>query len=79
MIMNTLKWFLLIILLLLIFSGLTNLTLPTKSKSTGTLSKDEKAYIAEVMNLLEKKGNQTWPGWGDQQFRLLFTTKRMHF
>jgi len=65
LIMNTLKWFLLIILLLLIFSGLTNLTLPTKSKSTGTLSKDEKAYIAEAMNLLEKNGSQTWQGWGD--------------
>lgn len=62
---KTIKWFSLIILSLLIFSGLTNLTLPTKSKSTGTLSKNEKAYIAEAIHLLEMKGSQTWPGWGN--------------
>lgn len=65
LIAKTVKWFLLLILVLAIVSSLYNLTLPTKSKVTEILPNDEKAYIAELFNLLEKKGNQTWPGWGD--------------
>ena len=64
-ILKTIKWTLLVIVVLAIFSAVYNLTLPEHSEITEHLSEKEKAYIAETMNLRQNLGSEVWPGWGD--------------
>lgn len=64
-ILKTIKWTLLVIVVLAIISAVYNLTLPEHSEITEHLSEKEKAYIAETMNLRQNLGSEVWPGWGD--------------
>ncbi len=64
-IFKVIKWGFLSIIALAIVSALYNLSLPNKSKVVERLSSEEKAYIAEAMNLHRNLGNEVWPGWGD--------------
>lgn len=63
-ILKGIKWTLIIIVFLAAVSAVYNTTLPSNSKVTDILPEDEKAYIAETMNLLQKTGDTIWPGWG---------------
>lgn len=65
LILRTIKWGMLSIIALAILSALYNLSLPNKSKVVEQLSFEEKAYIAETVNLRRNLGNEVWPGWGD--------------
>lgn len=58
------KWGLVLIVVLAIVSSLHNLTLPKKSEVTERLTENQKAYIAEFMNLQREVGDSVWPGWG---------------
>jgi hypothetical protein len=69
-ILKIIKWTILVIVVLAIISAVYNQTLPEHSKIVEHLSENEKAYIAET-----KYG----PAGATCKFRLLFTTKNMHF
>lgn len=64
-ILKTIKWTFLVIVILVIISAAYNLTLPEHSEIVEHLSENEKAYIAEAMNLQKKMGSEVWPGWGE--------------
>lgn len=64
-ILKTIKWTILVIVVLAIISAVYNLTLPENSEITEHLSENEKAYVAETMNLQKTLGSEVWPGWGE--------------
>jgi len=64
-ILKTIKWTFLVIVVLAIISAVYNLTLPEHSEIVDHLSANEKAYIAETINLQQKLGSEVWPGWSD--------------
>lgn len=64
-ILKTIKWTFLVFVGLAIISAVYNLTLPEHSKIVEHLSENEKAYIAETMNLQQKLGSEVWPAWGE--------------
>ncbi|MFW6290271.1 MAG: hypothetical protein ACOC0R_04820 [Mariniphaga sp.] len=58
------KWTFLVIIVLAVASALYNLTLPEQSRIKDKLLDNEKAYVAETMNLQQTVGDTVWPGWG---------------
>lgn len=64
-ILKTIKWTILVIVVLAIISAIYNLTLPKNSEIVEHLSENEKAYVAETMNLQKTLGSEVWPGWGE--------------
>lgn len=64
-ILKTIKWTILVIVVLAIISAVYNLTLPEHSETVEHLSENEKAYVAETMNLQKTLGSEVWPGWGE--------------
>ena len=69
----------LLIIALAIISALYNLSLPNKSKVVEHLSSEEKAYIAETMNLHRNLGNEVWPGWGDLHIPIIVYNEKYAF
>lgn len=78
-IFKTIKWTVLIIILLAVVSALYNLTLPKKSKTVAQLSMKEKSFIAEAMNLQKRMGNEVWPGWGDALIPVMVYNEKYAF
>lgn len=76
---KTLKWAFLVFVGLAVISALYNLTLPKKSKTVSYLSANEKAFIAELMNLKQKLGNEVWPGWGDLHIPVILYNENYAF
>lgn len=62
-ILKTLKWVFILLISLLILSAIYNQFLPMKSETVEVLSDDQKAYIAEAMNLQSELGDEIWPAW----------------
>lgn len=77
--LKAIKWTFIVIIAIAAVSALYNLTLPTQSKITEKLSENEKAYIAEAMNLQQNLGNSVWPGWGDQQIPVMVYNEKYAF
>lgn len=50
---------------LCLLSNMNGFAHHTESKAKDVLISEEKAYIAEAMNLQKELGNHVWPGWGD--------------
>jgi len=72
-------WGFLSFVVLAFFSALYNLTLPTESKVKDKLTKNQKAYISEAMNLQQKMGNEVWPGWGNLQIPVITYNEKYAF
>ena len=79
LILKAIKWGLLSIIALAIISALYNLSLPNKSKVVEHLSSEEKAYIAETMNLHRNLGNEIWSGWGDLPIPVIVYNEKYAF
>jgi hypothetical protein len=60
-------------------SVLYNLTLPKKSEVTEHLTDNQKAYIAEMMNLQKELGDSIWPGWGRLQTPVIVYNEKYAF
>ncbi len=73
------KWGLVLIVVLAIASTLYNLTLPKRSEVTDCLTENQKAYIAEMMNLQTELGDSVWPGWGMLQTPVIVYNEEFAF
>lgn len=56
---------LLLLVLAVAISALSNIGLPTRSKDPERLSEAEKASLEELFRLRAALGNAVWPSWGD--------------
>ena len=59
-----LRWLLLLSLLAVGLSALSNIGLPTRSQVVDHLNAAEKARLAEMFHLRRTLGERVWPGWG---------------
>ena len=78
-VLGVLKWGFLLLVILALISALNNLTLPAESEVTEYLTQDQKAYISETLNLLQKLSKEVWPGWEDSQIPIIVYNEKYAF
>lgn len=71
--------FLLLCLLLILVSALSNLGLPTRSVVVDRLSDAEKARLTEVFHLRRALGDKVWPGWGQARIPVILYNEEYAF
>jgi hypothetical protein len=78
-VLKVLKWGFMLLIILAIISALNNLTLPSESEVTENLTQDQKVYISEAVNLLQKLSNEVWPGWEETQIPIIVYNEKYAF
>jgi hypothetical protein len=70
---------LLLAVILVAASAISNINLPTHSQVTERLSDVEKARLSEVFHLRTTLGDAAWPGWGQQQIPIIVYNEEYAF